>query len=237
VAREQDDARTAFAAFLMGETTQLPADLLSAAPLRLQALLHLNRLRQAWQGDRFAELYHAIGWEGDRTRCQLLLAEVARRQGALSREYLESASRWAIHSGSVEHLCLFHLVRARAAKDLRDSESAQRAVDEGLHMARQCGLVLYAIELLCVQAELSLTRLDAVAAEHFAAAGWERALAADCQYLWGAAQAGHLLGRALLAQGKLAGARPVLLRALSVRQRIGDPRSEETERLLESLRL
>ncbi len=127
-----------------------------------------------------------MGWEGDRARCQLIAAEAARRQADVPacRNHLQAASGWILHSGSVEHLCLFHLVRARAAHDQGDRETAQRAIHEGLHLARVCGLGLYHIELLCVQAEINLARGDAPAAEHMAREAVWRAAAVDCRFAW-----------------------------------------------------
>src|SRR5205085_3174038 len=129
------------------------------------------------------------GREGDRAHCRLLLAEVARRQadGAACREHLEAASAWVLHSGSVEHLGLLHLIMARAARSAGDGEAAQSAVHDGLRLARQCGLGLYHIELLCEQAEVCLARADAGAAGQAAAAALERAAAAGCQFRWGEA--------------------------------------------------
>jgi hypothetical protein len=237
VAAEGDDARTAVAAFLMGQTTDLPPDLLGCAVPREQLLLYRGRLDPARRSGLLQGLYQEIGWEGDRARCQLLAAEAARRQAdpALCCDYLEAASGWVLHSGSVEHLCLLHWVRSRTARGARDGATAQRAVDEGLHLSRQCGLGLYQIELLCEGAELCLLREDAVRAEQLAREALQQASAADCQFLWGAAEAGHLLGQALAAQQRPKEARPILETALALRCRLGDPWAKATERLLASL--
>ena len=112
---------------------------------------------------------------------------------------------------------------------------AQRALDEGLHTARQCGLGLYHVDLLCEQAEVSLARGDAVTAEQAAREALRRASAADCQFLWGAAQASHLLGQTLIAQQRFRDARPILKKALALRRRIGDPGAEQTEQLMNAL--
>jgi hypothetical protein len=73
---------------------------------------------------------------------------------------------------------------------------------------------------------------DAVAAEQSARAAVKIASAAECQFQWGAAIAGHLLGRSLAAQDRRAEARPILEMVLSLRKRIGDPRVKQTEALL-----
>jgi hypothetical protein len=238
VAAEGDGARAATAAFLMGQTAALPPDLLGMVIPRAQVLLYLGRLNDAWRATPPEGLYQEIGWEGERVRGQLLMAEVARRQRdeAACRKLLETASRWILHSGSVEHLCLWHLMRSRLAIDLGDSENAGRALDEGLHMARQAGLVLISVELLCEQAALFLARGNAVAASAPAREALRMACAENCQFVWGAAQAGHLLGESRARQNMPEQARARLARTLALRERIGDPRAEETRRLLEGLR-
>src|SRR5262249_57179487 len=104
----------------------------------------------------------------DGSRCRLLRAEVACRMDDLAntRRLLDEAAGWVLHSGSVEHLCLYHLVRSRIAMKACDLHVAERAVDEGVHLARQCGLGLYHVELLCVQAELLLATAEPAAAAH-----------------------------------------------------------------------
>jgi hypothetical protein len=234
VAAAGDSTRTPVAAFLMGQTTALPPDQLGSAVPREQLLLYLGRLARVERAALLGGFYQDIGWEGDRARCQLLLAEASRRQFdlALCRKHLDGAAGWITHSGSVEHLCLLHLVRARAGRSAADLVSAQRALEEGLHLARQCGLGLYHVELLCEQAEGCLARADPSTAEQAAREALRRASAVGCQFLWGAAQAGHLLGRALLALGRGREARESFQKTLALRRRIGDPGAEATEMLL-----
>lgn len=236
VAREGEDTRTAVAEFLMGRTTEPPPSVIGCAVPRAHVLLYLGRLDKARQIVQLDSLYQDMGREGDRARCQLLAAEAARRQADAwaCHDLLQAATGWILHAGSVEHLGLLHLVRARFALGGENRESAQRAVNEGLHLARMSGLGLYHIELLCVQAQLSLARGDAPAAEHVANEALWRATAADCQFAWGEAEARHRLGQALLAQGRMRAARAALKKALRLRERIGDPRRTETERLLAS---
>ena len=97
------------------------------------------------------------------------LGDVAGAQGAL-----DDASRWILHSGSVEHLCVYHLVRGRIAMRSQEFAAAQSAVADGLHLARRSGLQLYHVELLSVSAELSLHEMQAAAAESAARerSGW-----------------------------------------------------------------
>lgn len=202
VEREGDDTRTATAAFLMGRTTKPPPSVLGCAVPRAHILLYLGRFTQSRQIAQLDPLYQLMGHESERARGQLIAAEAARRQAdaASCRDNLQAASGWILHSGSVEHLCLYHLMRARAARDFDEREVAQRAVNEGLYLARIHGLGLYHIELLCLQGEINLARGDAPAAERLAREALWRATASDCRFAWGEAEARQLLDKALAAQ-------------------------------------
>lgn len=202
VEREGDDTRTATAEFLMGRTTQPPPSVLGCAVPRAQILLYLGRFTQSRQIAQLDPLYQSMGHQGERARGQLIAAEAARRQAdsVSCRENLQAASAWILHSGSVEHLCLYYLISARAADAAGQREEAQRAANEGLHLARAHGLGLYHIELLCLQGEINLARGDAPAAERMAREALWRATAADCRFAWGEAEAHHLLEKARAAQ-------------------------------------
>jgi hypothetical protein len=234
VADEGDEARAAVAAFLMGRTPRLPPSVLGSAVPRLQLLLYLGRYSVAWRATGMDELYGDMGWGGEQARCRLLLAELARRSAGLTaaRKYLDEASPWVLHSGSVEHLALLHLTRARLARAAGEGETAQRAADEGLHVARQCSLGLALIELLCEQAEIALARSDPAAAEDFACAALERAVAEGCRFAWGEAEALHLWGRALLTRERTDEARVALKKSLELSRHLSDPRTADVERLL-----
>ena len=54
-----------------------------------------------------------------------------------------------------------------------------------------------------MQAEKFLAEADAVAAEHTARAAMHLAAPSGCHFVWGFAEAGHLLGQALAQQGQL----------------------------------
>ncbi len=247
VEQEGDPARTAIAAFLMGRTDEVPPNPLGCVVPRAQILLYQGRSAMAWLATEPEEVYEMIGWEDDRSRCQLYRAEAACRMDdtASMARSLDAATRWVLHSGSVEHLCLYHLVRARFAKKAGDVRAAQLAVNEGLHLARQAGLRLHQVELLCVQTELLLTGTQAaallmggspaVSAERSAQEAYQLASAPECQFVWGSAEAAHLLGRALQAQGRLEEALSVLKQAFLLGLRIGDHRVEQTEALIQSI--
>ncbi len=236
-AAEGDPTRTPLAHFLMGRTSELPPDVLGGVVPRDQLLLYLGRTDRARRSGVLEPFYKDIGWESDRARCQLTLADVARRQGAARcLRLLDDAARWVLHSGSVEHLCLLHLMRARAARADGELAVARRALDEGLHLARHCGLGLYHADLLCEQAEVRLAEGDADAAELAAGEALRRASAEECQLRWSAAEAGHLLGQVLTLQGRTPEARTVLEQTLALRTTLGDPRREDTDRLLRRLK-
>lgn len=234
VAAEGDSVRTATAEFLMGQTTELPPGVLGCAVPRSQLMLLLQRLNVGSYTEGLEEWYGESGLESDLSRCQLILAEAAMTLGNQSscRQFLDAATPWILHSGSVEHLCLLQLTQARAARLAGDLAVARRAMEEGLHLANRCGLGLYQVELMCEQGEQLLASGDARNAAKTARAAVMRAGRADCQYLWGVARAGHLLGQARLAQGNTRGARTILRKTLDLRDRIGDPRAEQTEQLL-----
>jgi hypothetical protein len=129
----------------------------------------------------------------------------------------------------------YHLVRSRIAINACDFHVAERALAEGMHLARQCGLGLYHVELLYVQAELLLATAELAAAEQSAGEALRLASAPEAQFVWGAAAAGHLLGRSLIAQDRPGDAWPVLSEAWSRRLGIGDPCAEQTKALIQSL--
>lgn len=202
VAAQQDDTRSATAAFLMGQTRNLPPDMLGCTIPRDQLLLYLGRpgaVRQmaAHELSRMESLYQDIGRESERARYRLIQAEAARRQSDVvaAREHLDTASRWILHAGSVEHLCFMHLIEARLARDAANYDAGRRAVEAGLHLARRCGLEIFHIELLCEHAESLLACGDLETAEKAAADALERASADQCKFLWGAAEAERLLKR------------------------------------------
>jgi hypothetical protein len=219
VEKEGDPARSEVARFLMGRATRLPGDALGCVIPRVQLLLYLRRTADAWVAKQPEEVYEMIGWEDDRVRCQLFRADVASQlgDGHGTAESLDDATAWILHSGSVEHLCVYHLVRARIAMRAQDFPAAQTAVEEGLHLARRCGLGLYHIELLAVSAELCLHESQPAAAEQSAREALGMACAAECQFRWGAAEAGQLLGQALMAQDRLVEGMAELEKARSLR--------------------
>jgi hypothetical protein len=126
---------------------------------------------------------------------------------------------------------LLQLLRARLARLKNDVAAADRAAAEGLHLAGRAGLGLYQIELLCERAELQHLQNDPAAADT-ARQARDLALASSCRFLWGAAEASHLLGRILVDHEQFGPAREVLEKTLQIRRRLGDAQAWQTEELL-----
>jgi hypothetical protein len=100
----------------------------------------------------------------EQVRTRLVLAEVERRQGHTEEALagLEREAPWILRSGSVEHLCLYHLIRSRALTDRGEYEAADSESREGLLLARQCGLGLAHIDFLNARSSLALVRARAI---------------------------------------------------------------------------
>jgi uncharacterized protein HemY len=70
---------------------------------------------------------------------------------------------------------------------------------------------------------------------YFSREALDRASAESCQFAWGAAEAGHVLGKVYSARQQWNDARAALQQALATRRQIGDPRAEITQDLLGSI--
>ena len=115
------------------------------------------------------------------------------------------------------------------------ADEAFAAIDEGLHVAGQVGFRLSEIELLCEQAARHLSRSEDTAAVRSARSAFLRAAAPDCQFAWGAAMAGQLLGVALWPAAGFDDARSALEATLTTRRHLGHLGAAETWALLRSL--
>ncbi len=234
VAQEGDPHRTAVAALLMGERQSVPYLELGCAIPLTQLYLYLGHTEQAVKAAGVVDLYSDYGWEGDRARVQLFLADAELRLNQLteSQNHLDVAAGWVLHSGSMEHLALLHLVRARRARIAGDRPQHLASIDDGLHVAKQCGFALYEIELTCERA-LYFFDVDSLdAAEQQARDALRMATDDGCRFVWGALAARHLLGRALLRRKQFDEARSVLQQALDDASRLRHPRAETIRHLL-----
>jgi Effector-associated domain 7 len=100
----------------------------------------------------------AAEWNDEESRADLVLAEVARRTGDLSRcrALLDKASQWIIASGSQEHLCKLHIGEVRLALDETRLRDAATIIRQGLLAAEHCCFGLLHIDLLIEAARLAL---------------------------------------------------------------------------------
>lgn len=202
----------------------------------------------------------------ERMRYWLVLAEIERREGQLSRsrEAITEVEPWLLRSGSVEHLCLFQLARARLMRDTGDLIGAAAAADEGVHLARRCGLGLYHIDLLIERARISfqattsdtghelhraeqavLAALNGVVRGSEVAARRQDlpqndliALGARhpmCQYAWGAGEGLALLAEIVAARGDAAAAHGVAVDALRALTMIQHPDTVKTRHFISRL--
>jgi hypothetical protein len=157
------------AAFLMGQPDALdvPFDLGWGEAL-VNADLPLIKgdlaSARAWASLDLKKFNEGLPHMPEKVRTRLVLAEVERREGhtdtALAN--LEHEVPWILRSGSVEHLCLYHLIRSRALTDRGDYEPADSESREGLMLAQQCGLGLAQVDFLNLRARLALARVHAM---------------------------------------------------------------------------
>jgi hypothetical protein len=96
----------------------------------------------------------------EQVRTRLVLAEIERREGRteMALAGLEGEAPWIFRSGSVEHLCLYHLIRSRILTDQGHYEAADSGSREGLLLTRQCGLGLAHVDFLNLRSRIALAR-------------------------------------------------------------------------------
>jgi hypothetical protein len=107
-----------------------------------------------------ARLSTTVSDSPEHVKAILVAAEVERRSGELEKAEaeLERAAPWVLRSASVEHLCFYHLIRARLMRDRKQFESADSETSEGIHLARTSKLGLAHIDLLNERARLFIER-------------------------------------------------------------------------------
>jgi tetratricopeptide (TPR) repeat protein len=222
------------AQFLQGEQVTVP-ERSSDMPIP-SAMLHLYRgAVDDARTTALAECRQSM-FRDDAARNELLLCDIARREGTLSKAhpFLESATEWVLNSGSQEHLALLHLVRGRLALDERNLPSARNAIDEGLHTCSESGFHLLRVDFL-----LELSRLHAVEGRlddacRAAQEALSLARTPEMRFAWGEAEALHLLGELQRLLKQPDAARALFGECLQLRRRIGDLNAGWTERLLRS---
>jgi hypothetical protein len=243
---------------------------------RAELLTRLGQFAEAWQlaekiledakaGDAVPR-YHLV-------EVNLLLAELAWQRGDELRasQIAAEAHSWALMCNAQPLLCASAVVRARITLDSNPA-ICREIVEDGLRIALDCGFGIYHIDLRNVRAKLSLNEgrhADAIRDATVALSegvhpspefGLPTLLAAadpECGYLWGEAEARHVLAQALLltaiqtigdrfdpakldalpvdACDLISRARFELTNCLQIRKRIGDSKQYETERILHGL--
>lgn len=241
---------------LKGDVTSALDDFLAAAELRQTGSSSLAGRLGVWQAElllrlgRIDEAVRMTEWnlkESERRwvtaepRCQLLLAEVARRAGDHSeaRELIRKAMEKGMETSGHKVILWACLAQARLTLDLDNLLVAEQALQEGLRIAEHCGYGIYYIDLLVTRGQLRLEQCDFVAAAEDARAalnGRRRdglvavthhepvdqlsfigARHPECGYVWGACDALHLLEQVMLAQGRREEAHRVLQERLTLR--------------------
>jgi tetratricopeptide (TPR) repeat protein len=209
---------------------------------RALCLGHYARARRLLQACRArAEARHS---ELDGAQCDVLLAELLRRERSYddAGQTLHRAIAAAGRSGDVETLIHGGLVQGHLRLDTGHLDGAAAAFGPAMSLASEHGFGTYRIDLLIVRGALALRRGDADAAERDARDALAFAAAPGCGYLWGEADALHLLATVLIS-GRPAPASPRYAEAvthlsdeLELRERMSDPSAHEVRWLLRRLK-
>ncbi len=202
----------------------------------------LARAQKLIEGSRAAA--EREGSEVDLAQIDVLLGEVLRREGQheLAAQTLHRALSFAGRSGDAEVLVSGGLVQARLRLDTNHYEGAAAALGTALAMAQEIGLVCHRVDLLVLRGQLSLRRNDLTAAETDARDALAYATAPGCGYMYGEADALHLLATAILTgqpanpSTRFSEALAHLADELELRERMADPSTPEVRWLLRRLR-
>jgi tetratricopeptide (TPR) repeat protein len=209
---------------------------------RALRLADVPRARQLLERSRAAA--EREGSEVDLAQLDVLLGEALRRDGQheLAAQTLHRALTFAGRSGDAEVLISGGLVQARLRLDTNHYEGAAAALGTALAMAQELGLCCHRVDLLVLRGLLSLRRNDTAAAENDARDALAYASAPGCGYLYGEADALHLLATTILtSQPAAPGPRHSealthLTDELELRERMADPSTTEVRWLLRRLR-
>ena len=184
------------------------------------------------------------GSEVDLAQLDVLLGDVLRRDGQHepAAQALHRALTFAGRSGDAEVLVSGGLVQARLRMDTNHYEGAAAALGTALAMAQELGLLCHRVDLLVLRGLLSLRRNEVAAAENDARDALAYATAPGGGYLYGEADALHLLTTAILTgqpaapSARHSEALAHLADELELRERMADPTTPEVRWLLRRLR-
>lgn len=182
--------------------------------------------------------------ELDGAQCDVMLAELLRRERSYEAagQVLHRALVAAGRSGDVETLILGGLVQGRVRLDTGHLDGAGAAFGPALGLCAEHGFGTFRIDLLVCRGALQLRRGDIESAERDARDALAYAGAPGCGYLWGEADALHLLATVLIAgrpsptSPRHAEAAAHLHDELELRERMSDPTAPEVRWLLRRLR-
>lgn len=232
------------AAALLGEAeaAELSLWLQRVYARRAMYLGHHQRARGLLEYCRArAEEHHS---ELDGAQCDVMLAELLRRERSYDAagQTLHRALIAAGRSGDVETLISGGRVQGTLRLDTGHLDGAAAAFGPALALASEHGFGCYRIDLLVCRGALSLRRGEAEAAERDVRDALAYATAPGCGYLWGQADALHLLATVLIS-GRPARTSPRHAEAvahlsdeLELRERMSDPTAPEVRWLLRRLR-
>jgi hypothetical protein len=161
-----------------------------------------------------------------------LLARIDLAEGNDPTPYLDEVRAWTSRTGEMHYIIEAHLLTARHLLASGDPQSALGEAEAGLLHAVSCGYGLLRIELLVAMARIRLAWPDPPKAIQAAREALDLAVAPECQYAWGEADAAQVWGEAYFANHEPTLAKRAFTRALEVRKRIKHPGMGETERWL-----
>jgi tetratricopeptide (TPR) repeat protein len=173
------------------------------------------------------------GWQRTAAICDRMLANAYRREGNFAEAWIHLRKAREFGEKSSWQYCIgdTHVVGGYLHWAVGEVSDAEREARDGLRVAEQFGFGLLRIDLLNLRGEIELAR-DPAAAEATALEAERFAGDPACGYAWGLADALDLLGRARTARGFLSDARDPLERALALREKLTDPRADETRQSL-----
>lgn len=177
----------------------------------------------------------------DLAQIDILQGEIARRERDPldASQAIHRALSWGSRSGDVEVLVRAGLCHARIRMDAGNLDGAASAIGMALPAAQEMNLGVDRIDLLLCRGQLGLRRGELQAAEADARDALAYATAPDCGYLWGEADALHLLSMVLLSghalSTRILEASTHLTDEIELREQLQDPRAAEARWLLRRL--
>jgi tetratricopeptide (TPR) repeat protein len=144
-----------------------------------------------------------------------------------AQRHLAKSRAWA-RKGDLEVTLRAHRLAAEIELHENHPELAHAEASEGLLLAETHGYGLYAIDLLLLLARACLASSRPSESFRHAKLALDRSTDSECGYVWGEADALHLLGLSLRDLGQRDQARERFEQAASVRARIEHPDAEDS---------